>query len=428
MKSICFIGLSIDTNEAKKILDIEYLNPVQAGDIPTAISEYHPKIIGIIDGFFHTTASVLHKDILFALSQGIQVIGAASIGALRATELQKYGMIGCGKIFQDYLSGTIDGDDEVAVPVFFSPKEKKWITLNDCEALVNIRATLYNALSKDYIQKELVGAILNHAKRLSFFQRKWSILLDYKQYGYKNDPFIVLRNNLQAVIVDQKKNDAICLLKTIQNYHDNPSTLNSSNLNRKLFPKGPFWEETLYSRPLSLKNRISVNNNPLLQDLLVYVILSVEDPNILKDSIIRTLLLEIASIIGIKSDDEDVKNCLISFSNSIEDNSLFSPLTKSDLYELAVDEVTCEYLYEHFIKKIQRGIILTLLSENTYFEYKNELMNKWSKKEFYHNNKDQNSIIYSYLKSQNIDNIEDYYERFLSWIPQQNLIHILKNI
>ena len=37
-------------------------------------------VIGLIDGFFENVASVWHKEILFALSEGVQVFGAASMG------------------------------------------------------------------------------------------------------------------------------------------------------------------------------------------------------------------------------------------------------------------------------------------------------------------------------------------------------------
>jgi len=145
LKVLCFIGLTIYPEEAMEFLDIHYLGPIQAGDIPTAIAEFNPEVIAIIDGLFFHTAAVLHKDILYAINHGITVFGAASIGALRAAELCGYGMIGIGKIFQEYLSGHLSGDDEVAVPVAFSIENKKWTIVNDYDALVNIRATLEKA-------------------------------------------------------------------------------------------------------------------------------------------------------------------------------------------------------------------------------------------------------------------------------------------
>ena len=58
--------------------------------------ELAPDAIGIVDGFFHQQPSVWHREILYALSQGVPVFGGASMGALRAAELADYGMTGVG--------------------------------------------------------------------------------------------------------------------------------------------------------------------------------------------------------------------------------------------------------------------------------------------------------------------------------------------
>lgn len=69
--------------------------PVAEGDI-YRLALQKPAIIGIIDGYFGNLPSVWHKEILFALKEGIHVIGSSSMGALRASELSDFGMIGCG--------------------------------------------------------------------------------------------------------------------------------------------------------------------------------------------------------------------------------------------------------------------------------------------------------------------------------------------
>jgi hypothetical protein len=68
-----------------------------------------------VDGYFERVPAVWHKEVLWAISQGIRVYGSASMGALRAAELSAFGMIGIGKIFEWYRDGVIERDDEVAV-------------------------------------------------------------------------------------------------------------------------------------------------------------------------------------------------------------------------------------------------------------------------------------------------------------------------
>ena len=74
-----------------------------------------PRAIGLIDGVFERVLPVWHKEILWAMTQGIHVFGAASMGALRAAELHAFGMVGVGRIFADYRDGVLEADDEVAV-------------------------------------------------------------------------------------------------------------------------------------------------------------------------------------------------------------------------------------------------------------------------------------------------------------------------
>ena len=53
----------------------------------------------IVDGEFGQSLSVWHKEILHALHRGIRVVGASSMGALRAAELDRFGMEGVGEIY-----------------------------------------------------------------------------------------------------------------------------------------------------------------------------------------------------------------------------------------------------------------------------------------------------------------------------------------
>ena len=62
-------------------------------------------MIAIIDGVFHKEPAVSHKEILEAIKKGVTVVGGASMGALRASELDDFGMIGVGRVYHDYSNG-----------------------------------------------------------------------------------------------------------------------------------------------------------------------------------------------------------------------------------------------------------------------------------------------------------------------------------
>ena len=117
--------------------------PVAQGDVYRAALS-RPRAIGIIDGYFSGAPSVWHKEILWAMSEGVPVFGAASMGALRAAELHEFGMRGIGRIFEAFRDGVLEDDDEVAV--VHGPAEIGYLPAS--EAMVNIRATLALAEAK----------------------------------------------------------------------------------------------------------------------------------------------------------------------------------------------------------------------------------------------------------------------------------------
>ena len=137
MTAVVFVGPTLTPNAVAESLEAEILPPVRQGDV-YRVARKNPTAIGIIDGFFEGVPSVWHKEILWAIEQGIPVFGSASMGALRAAELADFGMIGVGRIFEDYYSGVLQDDDEVAV--LHSPAELGFQSLS--EPMVSIRATV----------------------------------------------------------------------------------------------------------------------------------------------------------------------------------------------------------------------------------------------------------------------------------------------
>ena len=165
-KIIVYLGLSIQEDEARTILDADYRTPVKRGDILKAISE-KPDIIGIIDGVFHHSPAVAHKEIMKALKMGITVVGGSSMGALRASELDDLGMIGIGYVYRAYRSGQITSDDDVALS--FDPANNVPIS----EALVNVDYKLELAVKEGIITEEEKEYVHNIAKDIYYPKRSY---------------------------------------------------------------------------------------------------------------------------------------------------------------------------------------------------------------------------------------------------------------
>ncbi len=111
--------------------------PARKGDLYRAVLD-GADAIGLVDGVFGFVPSVWHKEILYALKQGVPVLGAASIGALRAAECTPYGMVPVGPIAESYASGARSEDADVCLA--HAPAELDFMPLS--EPLVDAEATI----------------------------------------------------------------------------------------------------------------------------------------------------------------------------------------------------------------------------------------------------------------------------------------------
>ena len=167
-RAVVFVGPSLPPAFRPADPRVEWRPPVKQGEVYEATLS-RPAIIGIIDGYFEVTPTVWHKEILWAMAQGIHVYGSASIGALRAAELHSFGMTGIGRIFQAYRDGVLCDDDEVAVT--HGPEELGYPAVT--EAMVNIRATLDKAAAEHVLDRWLVVQLTELSKALFYKERSW---------------------------------------------------------------------------------------------------------------------------------------------------------------------------------------------------------------------------------------------------------------
>ncbi|QUS55058.1 TfuA-like protein [Pseudovibrio brasiliensis] len=208
MSTVVFLGPSLSLSEAKAVLPATFLPPASQGDVYRAVKG-GARLIGIIDGFFEQVPAVWHKEILWAMSQGVHVYGASSMGALRAAELASFGMVGVGKVFQAYHKGQLEDDDEVAIA--HGPAELGYPKLS--VAMVNIRATLERAEEERVISKEFRALFEEAARSCHFPRRGYEHVLSVLEGQAAGDEIARLRSWLPEGKVDIKREDALELLK-----------------------------------------------------------------------------------------------------------------------------------------------------------------------------------------------------------------------
>jgi hypothetical protein len=209
---VVFTGPTLAADDASAVLDADYRPPAGQGDVYRAALQ-SPEVIGIIDGYFERMPSVWHKEILWAMSQGIHVFGGASMGALRAAELKAFGMEGVGRIFEAYRDGELEDDDEVAV--VHAPAELGFRPGSD--AMVDIRATIARAVGAGVLSAATGAAFERLAKDMFYPQRNYpAIARRAIETGLPHGEVGGFLQWLPEHRFSQKRADAVAMLETIR--------------------------------------------------------------------------------------------------------------------------------------------------------------------------------------------------------------------
>ncbi len=265
-KIVIFLGPSLPIAEAKEILDAVYLPPAKQSDLISAVTAYKPDIIGLIDGIFLSLPSVWHKEILYAIEQGVAVYGASSMGALRAAETEAFGMVGVGEIYRMYASGELIDDDEVAL--VHGTEDTGFRPLS--EPMVNVRATFRRAKDEGIIDENLCEQLTAIAKSIYFPERTFStIFRKAATVGISPDLIEEITKFVNKNYVDIKRQDAIALLETLR---DLPETLPPVTPNFALV-RNQFFS-SLYYRDRTVRRN---NTTVPLGDIAGYAALHLPD-------------------------------------------------------------------------------------------------------------------------------------------------------
>lgn len=243
--TVVFLGPSLSHDDARLVLpDALYLPPAAMGDVFGAVTRFRPHAIGLIDGTFLANMSVFHKEILFAMEHGVWMLGASSMGALRAAECDAFGMIGVGGIYEALASGDIEDDDEVALTHADGAHGFRALT----DAMVTIRATLASARDAGLLSDDETATLTRMQKERWFPERRLStVSSDARKLGMDPERCALLGAHVAHRAVDPKRTDAIALLERIAE-----------------LPPGPIPEE---DRPVTVRS--GVFKATLARDLVV---------------------------------------------------------------------------------------------------------------------------------------------------------------
>lgn len=171
-KLVAFVGPSLDRAEARRLGRCVVLPPAAQGDVWRALERYRPLAIALIDGVFELTPSVWHHELLDALSLGVAVFGASSMGALRAAELRRWGMVPVGRIANEYARGRRIDDSDVALLHTDAEGGFRPLTV----PLVDAEHAVVLAKKEKVLKPAQAAFVLSAARGMHYTERTWPAL------------------------------------------------------------------------------------------------------------------------------------------------------------------------------------------------------------------------------------------------------------
>ncbi|CAN5427541.1 hypothetical protein BH10PSE6_BH10PSE6_03820 [soil metagenome] len=169
MKTIVFAGPSLAEARLSCLSTATHAPPIKRGDL-AAVGGYD--VIIILDGEFGQSDSVSPKEILGLIESGKTVIGAASMGALRASELDRSGMIGVGWVYDYFRRQAVRRDADVALA--YSSFDFKPMTV----PMVDVEYWMERTYAAGLIDRQERRRVLSAARNIFFAERTAENLMD----------------------------------------------------------------------------------------------------------------------------------------------------------------------------------------------------------------------------------------------------------
>jgi len=203
---VVFVGPSLSMAEACAALpQAEFLPPAARGDLYRA-RFFNASILVFIDGVFHERLSPSPREVVDVARDGALIVGASSLGAIRAAECWPAGVRGCGAVYRLYREGRLHSDDEVAV--VFDPRSGRALSV----PMINVRYAVKRALKARLLLHAEAKAIIEAANGLFYADRTWAEILTLASLQGRT----ALRRCVESQ--DLKRSDALRALNTVRRW------------------------------------------------------------------------------------------------------------------------------------------------------------------------------------------------------------------
>lgn len=181
---------------------IQYHPPAERNDLLKLKLNSSDCII-LIDATMVQSPGPSHTEILKILMNKVHVIGAASAGALRASELKCFGMEGVGAIYESLILGKLTDDGELVVAM--SPETYGALTI----PLINIRRLIKLMDVRLHLSNHLMARLFRRAALIPYYERDWLALIESWSSEVRSIPKLIADKLLRIEDCDVKGLDAI---------------------------------------------------------------------------------------------------------------------------------------------------------------------------------------------------------------------------
>jgi hypothetical protein len=165
---IAFVGPSISRAEAERLCPgLDVRPPARRDDLYRA-REGGAWGFLLVDGVFMQDDAVSPREVVDVLTDGALVVGAASMGALRAADCWPAGAQGVGLIYRLYRRGVLESDADVAVAVSTDGSDAA-VSL----PLVNVRYAVAQAVRRRVLDRAAARRIVSAAATIHYPERSW---------------------------------------------------------------------------------------------------------------------------------------------------------------------------------------------------------------------------------------------------------------
>jgi hypothetical protein len=220
---VVFAGPSISPAEVRQRLPAARVEPPARREDLYAAREAGAAVILMIDGVFGHQLAVPPSEVVSVLADGATVIGASSLGAVRAAGCGPAGMLGVGLVFRLYEWGALTSDDDVAV---VTDPDDEYAAVS--VALINVRLAARRARRAKLLDRTGALGLASAAEAIPFGSRRWPTIL--RRAGLHEHA--ALRELCERT--DVKRDDALAAVRLVAERWPEPRSAGAREVPRRV--------------------------------------------------------------------------------------------------------------------------------------------------------------------------------------------------